>query len=149
MNKSLQIIGFLCLMILPISAKSQVKVAVDKAKATYALGEQAQFRISTTFAGKVSYEILFDPRDDRSVIKKGSFTAQIGRLDSVVQFTMTTGGLVFCRVFQDGSPQFTTSAAFDPLSIKPLESEPADFDAFWNQQKTLLRGIAPNPQLVF
>lgn len=148
MNKSLQIIGFLCLTMLPISAKSQVKITVDKVKATYALGEQAQFRISTTFAGKVSYEILFDPRDDRSVTKKGFFTAQTGRLDTIVTFTMTTGGMVFCRAFQDGSPTTSVSVAFDPLSIKPLESEPADFDAFWNQQKTILRGIAPNAQIV-
>jgi cephalosporin-C deacetylase len=148
LNKSFQIIGFLCLMLLPISAKSQVKITVDKVKATYSLGEQVQFRISTTFAGKVSYEILFDPRDDRSVIKKGFFTAQTGRLDSVVQFTMTQGGMVFCRAFQDGSPTTSISVAFDPLSIKPLEAEPADFDNFWNQQKTILRGIAPNAQLV-
>jgi cephalosporin-C deacetylase len=148
LKKSLQIIGYLCLIILPFSAKSQVKITVDKVKATYALGEQAQFRISTTFAGKVSYEILFDPRDDRSVIKKGFFTAQSGRLDTVVQFTMATGGMVFCRAFQDGSPTTSTSVAFDPLSIKPLEAEPADFDNFWNQQKTILRGIAPNAQLV-
>jgi cephalosporin-C deacetylase len=148
LKKSLQIIGYLCLIILPFSAKSQVKITVDKVKATYALGEQAQFRINTTFAGKVSYEILFDPRDDRSVIKKGFFTAQSGRLDTVVQFTMATGGMVFCRAFQDGSPTTSTSVAFDPLSIKPLEAEPADFDNFWNQQKTILRGIAPNAQLV-
>jgi cephalosporin-C deacetylase len=149
MNKLLQLIGFIGLIMLPISAKCQVKVTVDKAKATYALGEQAQLRIATTFAGKVSYEILYDTRDDRSVIKKGSFMAESGRLDSIVAFTMTTGGVVFCRVFQDGSPTFTTSVAFDPLSIKPLESEPADFDGFWNQQKTILKGIAPNAQLLF
>ncbi len=148
MSKLLQIIGFLCLIFLPICVKSQVKISVDKVKATYAVGEQAQFRISTTLNGKVSYEILYDPRDDRSVITKGSFTAQSTRLDTVVNFTMTTGGMVFCRAFQDGSPTTSTSIAFDPLSIKPLESEPADFDNFWNQQKTILRGIAPNAQLV-
>ena len=148
MSKSLQIIGFLCLIMLPISAKSQVKITIDKVNATYALGEQAQFRISTTLVGKVNYEILFDSRDDRSVIKKGSFMAQSGRLDTLVLFTMTTGGLVFCRAFQDGSPTVSVNVAFDPLNIKPLESEPADFDAFWDQQKTILRGIAPNAQLV-
>jgi cephalosporin-C deacetylase len=148
MNKYLQIIGFSALMILPFSAKSQVKITVDKAKATYALGEQAQFSIATTLSGKVSYQFQYDTRDDRSVIRKGEFTAQAGRLDTVVNFTMTTGSVVFCRAFQEGSPTFTSSAAFDPLSIKPIENEPADFDAFWTQQKTILRGIAANPQLL-
>jgi cephalosporin-C deacetylase len=149
MNKFLQIIGLFCLIILPFSAQSQVKVVVDKTKATYALNEQAQFRISTTFAGKVTYEILYDTRDDRSVIRRGTFTAISGRLDTVVTFTMAQSGVVFCRVFQDGSPTSSTSAAFDPLNIKPLENEPADFDAFWTNQKTILRGIVPNAQLIF
>ncbi|MDZ7880583.1 MAG: acetylxylan esterase [Saprospiraceae bacterium] len=148
MNKLVKIFSFLVLTLLPFSAESQVKISVDKAKATYALGEQAQFRIATTFAGKVNYQFQYDTRDDRSVIRKGEFTAQAGRLDTVVNFTMNTGSVVFCRAFQNGSPTFTTSASFDPLSIKPLESEPADFDAFWTQQKTILRGIAPNPQLI-
>ena len=147
-SKSLQILGFLCLLLLPFSAKSQLKITLDKVKATYALGEQAQFRISTTVVGKVYYEILFDTRDDRSIAKKGSFTPQSGRLDSVVTFTMTSGGTVFCRAFQEGSPFALVGVAFDPLSIKPFEPEPTNFDSFWTQQKALIRTIAPNPQLV-
>ena len=100
MSKSLQILGFVCLMLLPFSAKSQLKITLDKVKATYALGEQAQFRISTTVFGKVNYEILFDTRDDRSIAKKGIFTAKSGRLDSVVTFTMTSGGTVFIGCFK-------------------------------------------------
>ena len=149
MGKSLQILGFVCLTLSPFSAKSQLKITLDKVKATYALGEQAQFRISATIVGKVSYEILFDTRDDRSVAKKGSFMAQSGRLDSVVTFTMTSGGVVFCRAFQEGSPFALVGAAFDPLSIKPFEPEPMNFDSFWTQQKAILRTIPPSPQLVF
>lgn len=148
MHKLSLIIGVLFLIFLPIIAKSQIKITVNKAKATYALGEQAQFRISTTLVGKVNYEILFDPRDDRSVIKKGSFVAQQGRLDTLILFTMTTSGVVFCRAFQEGNQSASANAAFDPLSIKPIESEPTDFDAFWTQQKAIIRAIAPNPQLV-
>jgi cephalosporin-C deacetylase len=149
LSKSLRIIGFLSLMCLPIAAKSQAKVVLDKLKGAYALGEQAQFRISTTVIGKVFYEIILDPRDSRSIVKKGDFTAKAGRLDTVVTFTMASGGVVLCRVFQEGSPAASTVAVFDPLSIKPLESEPADFDAFWTQQKTILRTIGLDPQLTF
>lgn len=149
MCKSLQILGFTCLLFLPFSAKSQLKITLDKVKATYGLGEQAQFRIGTTVVGKVNYEILFDTRDDRSVVKKGNFIAQSGRLDSVVTFTMTSGGTVFCRAFQEGSPFALVGVAFDPLSIKPFEPEPTNFDSFWTQQKARIRTIAPNPQLVF
>ncbi len=148
-SKSLQIIGFLSLMLLPISAKSQAKVVLNKVKGAYALGEQAQFRISTTVIGKVYYELLLDARSDRTIVKKGDFTAKAERLDTVVTFTMTSGGVVLCRIFQDGSPATSTVAVFDPLSIKPLESEPADFDAFWTQQKTILRNIGLDPQLTF
>ena len=148
-SKSLQIIGFLSLMGLPIAAKSQAKVVLNNVKGAYALGEQAQFRISTTVFGKVYYEMVLDARNDRSIVKKGDFTAKAGRLDTVVTFTMTSGGVVLCRVFQDGSPATSTVAVFDPLSIKPLESEPTDFDAFWTQQKTILRNIGLDPQLTF
>ena len=149
MSKSLQILGFVCLILLPFSAKSQLKITLDKVKATYALSEQAQFRISATIAGKVSYEILFDTRDARSVAKKGSFMAQSGRFDSVVTFTMASGGAVFCRAFQEGSPFALVGVAFAPLSIKPFEPEPTNFDSFWTQQKVLLRTIPTNPQLFF
>ena len=148
-NKSLQIIGFLSLIFLPFAAKSQAKVVLDKVKGVYALGEQAQFRISTTVIGKVSYEMILDTRDIRSIVKKGDFMANAGRLDTVVTFTMTSGGVVLCRVFEEGSPAASIVAAFDPLSIKPLESEPTDFDAFWTQQKTILRTIGLDPQLTF
>ncbi len=146
-RKLLQIIGFLSLMLCPIVAHSQAKVVLNNVKGAYALGEQAQFRISTTVIGKVYYEMLLDGRNDRSIVKKGDFTAQAGRLDTVVTFTMTTGGVVLCRIFQEGSPAASTVAVFDPLSIKPLENEPADFDAFWTQQKTILRNIGLDPQL--
>jgi cephalosporin-C deacetylase len=148
-SKSLRIIGFLSLMFFPIAAHSQAKVVLNNVKGTYALGEQAQFRISTTVVGKVFYEMILDTRDSRSIVKKGDFTATSSRLDTVVTFTMTTGGVALCRIFQEGSPAASTVAVFDPLSIKPLESEPADFDAFWNQQKTILRNIGLDPQLTF
>ncbi len=136
-------------MLFPIAAKSQAKVVLNNIKGAYALGEQAQFRISTTTIGKVYYELVLDARNDRSIVKKGDFSARAGRLDTVVTFTMTTGGVVLCRIFQDGSPSTSTVAVFDPLSIKPLESEPTDFDAFWTQQKTILRNIGLDPQLTF
>ena len=148
-NKSVQIIGFLSLMLLPSAAKSQAKVVLNSVKGAYALGEQAQFRISTTVIGRVYYEMILDPRDSRSIVKKGDFVARAGRLDTVVTFTMTLGGVVLCRVFQEGSPSASTVAVFDPVSIKPLESEPTDFDAFWTQQKTILRNIGLDPQLTF
>ena len=130
----------------PFFAKSQVKITMDNVKATYKMNEKAAFRIASNTFGAGTYSIFYDPRDPNSIIQKGSFTIRQGQSDTVVIFSLPQPGLVFFKAEQNGSAALAT-AAFDPLSIQPLEDEPKDFDAFWQREKDKLKAVPINPQL--
>ncbi|MBL7814524.1 MAG: acetylxylan esterase [Saprospiraceae bacterium] len=134
------------LLFSPFFLKSQVKITMDNVKATYAAGEKAAFRISSNVFGTGSYSIWYDPRDESSVIKKGSFTIQQGRSDTVVLFNLPHPGAIFFKAEQNGQVAWV-SAVFDPHNIQPIETEPSDFDDFWKKEKEKLKAIPINPQL--
>jgi cephalosporin-C deacetylase-like acetyl esterase len=131
---------------LPFLSYSQVKITMDNVKATYSANEKAAFRISSNIAGVGTYSIFYDPRDPKSVIKTGSFTIRQGQSDTVVIFGLPHPGIVFFKAEQNGQ-SVTVNAAFDPLSIQPLEAEPTDFDDFWKKEKEKLKAVPINPQL--
>jgi cephalosporin-C deacetylase len=147
MNNCKQLSVVLMALLFPFLSKSQVKITIDNVKATYAAGEKAAFRISSNQFGTGNYTIMYDPRDERSVIKKGTFTIQQGRADTAVIFGLPHAGAVFFRAEQNGNSVMVT-AAFDPLSIQPIEAEPADFDDFWKREKDKLKAVPINPQLI-
>ena len=134
------------LFLLPKPVQSQVSITLDKVKPIYAVGEKAALKIASTVAGQGTYEILYDLRDPLSVIQRGTFSIQQGRADTLVLFGLPQAGVVFFKVQQGGGFALTT-ALFDPLSIAPLETEPTDFDAFWQREKEKLRAVPMNPQL--
>ena len=134
------------LAFLPISAQTQVKITLDNPKATYAVGEIAAIRLSATAAGTGTYDIVFDPRDDKSTLIKGSFTISQQRQDTLVLYTLPRAGAVFFRAFQNNTAA-TAGIVFAPLSILPLEKEPTDFDAFWSKQKADLAAVPMSPKL--
>jgi cephalosporin-C deacetylase len=125
---------------------SQLRITLNKIKHQFTVGENAQFRISSSAAGNGTFEIYCDPRDPNSIIRRGTFSFSGSKLDTTVQFTSTTPNVVFFRATQNAI-QTDVAAAFDPLSIRPIETEPADFDAFWNNQKARLAAVPINPVL--
>ncbi len=133
-------------LLTPFLSKSQVKITIDNVKATYTANEKAAFRISSNVFGVVTYSIFYDPRDEKSIIKKGSFTIRQGQSDSVVIFGLPHPGVVFFKAEQNGNIA-TVNVAFDPLSIQPIEAEPEDFDDFWKKEKEKLKAVPMNPQL--
>ncbi len=143
-NKHLATVLFA--LLLPFLSKSQVKITIDNVKATYAAGEKAAFRIASNAFGTGTYTIFYDPRDTKSIIKQGSFTIQQGRSDTVVIFGLPHAGVVFFKAEQNGNSA-VVNAAFDPLSIQPIEDEPKDFDAFWTKERDKLKAVPINPQL--
>lgn len=146
MNKS-AFYTILFLFFSPSFLKSQIKITLDRASANYSVGEIAAVRISSNTFGKGNYDIVFDPKNDKSTFKKGEFTIRQGQTDTVVLFTLPSAGVVFFRASQNNGATLSVPLAFSPLSIQPLEKEPADFDAFWAQQKKVLQSTGLNPQL--
>jgi cephalosporin-C deacetylase len=146
MNKNKHLSTVLFVLFFPFLLKSQVKITMDNVKATYAAGEKAAFRISSNVAGTGTYSIFYDPRDAKSIIKKGSFTIRQGQSDTAVIFGLSHAGIMFFKAEQNGNA-VTVNAVFAPLSIQPIEAEPTDFDVFWAKEKEKLKIVPINPQL--
>jgi cephalosporin-C deacetylase len=124
---------------------AQVKISIEKPKATYATKEAMYFRLNAPTGGEGSYEIYYDPREPNKILKKGILKLRPGR-DSFIFYTHPNPGLVFFKATINGFSE-TQVVSFDPLSIKPFDTEPSDFDAFWDTQKTKLAIIPQNPIL--
>jgi cephalosporin-C deacetylase len=124
----------------------QVKIALNKVKHQFSVGENAQFRISSNAPGNGTFDIFFDPRDPNSSVRRGTFSFSGTRLDTVVNFTLPSAGSVFFRAVQN-AVQAEAVVHFDALNIQPFEAEPTDFDAFWNTQKARLAAVPIAPAL--
>ncbi len=129
------------LFLLPIYGTAQSGMVADDPLANYDVGENMNFVVSGAFSA-VSYEIRYD--DKTPVIASG--TAQPGPGGVVnIPFTLNEPGAVICTV----NGFLKAAATFGAFDIQPLESEPGDFDQFWNNAKNELASVPINPQLSF
>ncbi len=127
----------------PKEQRVKVIVAPDHADWMYKTGEPAKFSISVLEDGNpvkdvvILYEIGPEKMDPT---KKDSLKLPTGML-TVDGGTMKTPGFLRCtvRAKVDGN-EYTKmgTAGFDPLSIKPVAENPADFLQFWNDAKAEL-----------
>jgi cephalosporin-C deacetylase-like acetyl esterase len=129
-----------------LNLQAQVlKVTPTKTTAVYAVNEPIQFRISSTVGGQGTWEIYYESRNPQSVIRRGTYDFT-NRRDTTITFTPKQACVLFFKtnlgVFGD-----IASVAVNPLDIQPIEEEPTDFDAFWNQQKQTLATVPMNPVL--
>jgi cephalosporin-C deacetylase len=141
--KFIHFLAFLGCFVLDFSSQAQVKISLEKPKATYAAKETMYFKLNAPNGGEGTYEIYYDPKEPNSIIKTGSLKLRAGR-DTFIFYTHPNAGIVFFKATVNGVSA-TKTVAFDPLSIKPFETEPSDFDAFWDKQKAKLTAISQNP----
>jgi cephalosporin-C deacetylase len=124
----------------------KVVVAPDRSDWTYHIGEPVKFTISVIQNGnllknaRVRYEIgpekMETTQKETTTLATGTLTLNGG--------TMKTGGFIRCVAFAevDGKEyKGLGTAGFDPLTIAPTVTNPADFDEFWNKTKTDLAKI--------
>jgi cephalosporin-C deacetylase len=138
-------LAFLLCLLNSFLSPAQVKITIEKPQATYAAKETMYFKLNAPSGGEGTYEIFYDPKEANSLIKKGTLKLRAGR-DTFIFYTHPNAGVVFFKATVN-SISAIKSIAYDPLSIKPFETEPADFDAFWDKQKAKLAAIPLNPFL--
>ena len=136
---------FFALIFGALTLSAQLEVSVNKADAIYTVGQTAFFQVQATFSSSATYEIVYD--DKAPVIESGSINLNAGQTFSI-PYSQNEPGLVICRVNLNGIIK-EAAAAFAPLEITPLEEEPGDFDAFWNQQKNLKNSLPIDPQITY
>jgi cephalosporin-C deacetylase len=132
-------------------APVEVRIVPDHGSRLYALGAPVRFRINVLadqqpLAGAaVRYAVGPDnlPAEEKEVVLDGS--------DLVVDGgTLTTPGFIRCvaKVRMGGrSYRGLVTVGFAPERILPTQTEPADFDAFWDKGKAELARIPLEPRL--
>jgi cephalosporin-C deacetylase-like acetyl esterase len=128
-------------------APSPLAVTLDRPDWTYRTGDAATVRIrldvdpypaeGIPVRYRLGPDMLEGPERTAVVPKAGlalpvKAPAQPGFVRAIVEATI------------DGKPvRASATAGFSPFDIRPLQTEPADFDAFWAAQKELLARVDP------
>lgn len=126
-------------------ATIQVRIAPDHRDWTYKPGEPAKFRIMVTADNTpvdhatVTYTVGPD-------LMPGAKQSALVPLDGLVVDggTLRTGGFIRCKAeveFAGRTYRGVGTAAFAPETIQPFQTEPADFDAFWQKGKDELAQV--------
>lgn len=137
----------------PAAAASPVQVTCDKPDWNYALGEVVKFSIRVTDAGgkpaagvSVSYtvgpEMMTNPSKTVVTGADGMATIEGG--------TMKVPGFLRCIATIQGAgaaQRGLATAAFAREQIKPTQTEPTDFDAFWAKGKADLAALPIDARL--
>ncbi len=129
---------------LTICVQAQVVVKADRDQATYEVGEVMNFQVTSSESGEVSFIIRED--NHAPIIEKGTFFLEAGQTYNI-PFSHDEPAFLICYVNQAESSD-RAGVAFSPFQIKPIEREPADFDAFWEAQKAEMRTVESNPELI-
>lgn len=129
----------------------QITLAPDRPDWTYAPGEPARFRVrlawdhhpvgGVAIRYRVGPEMLDAPEREAIVPPEG--------LD-IDGGTLREPGFIRCAVTAtlDGkTTRAVATAGFAPERIRPTQTEPADFDAFWAAGKDALAKIPADPRL--
>ncbi len=124
---------------------AQTTLKLDHPTATYTVGETAQFELTTDQSGTAAYK--FYTRTNGPILSSGTINVVAGNSISI-PITLNEPGIVFCEV--DINNVIPISAAiFSPYDIAPLESEPSDFDNFWQAAKNEIAAIPIDAQVTF
>ncbi|NJK82755.1 MAG: acetylxylan esterase [Saprospiraceae bacterium] len=149
MNNLPNKVPLLCLL-LAIStfathAQSPFVVTTDRADKTYNVNQWMAFDVVADITDSANYEIRFDRY--AAPIQQGKIALQAGKTTKIY-FKAEEPCALICTVSNN---QFSDveGAVFEPLNITPLEEEPNDFDAFWQESLAELARIPIDPKLSF
>jgi len=141
--------------ILPVPAPADtqvVRVAPNRPDWTYAPGEPVTFRVTLavepypTEGIPIQYRLgpeQFEGPEQKTLVFAGGLELPAS--------TLAEPGFLRCiaTATLDGkSHRGLATAGFAPEKIRPTQTEPADFDAFWTAQKAVLAQIPADPQLI-
>ncbi|HXK62108.1 MAG TPA: hypothetical protein PLP42_19665 [Acidobacteriota bacterium] len=129
-----------------------VRVTPDRADWTYSVGEQVTFHISAVMDGHplpdAVVEYAIGPEMVKPTLTKTVALPPEGL--AVSGGTMQQPGFLRCVAtvtYNGRTYRGLATAAFDPLSIRPVTTDPDDFDEFWNQAKAALSEVPIDARL--
>lgn len=151
----------LCLAELPAAAPSSaggytLQITLDRADATYGRGDPVGFTVA--LVRDATGERVAGPEVKWSITKDGkplerTGTAALSGPGLTLTAALSEPGFLHCMAEctpAAGVPKLTAraGAAIEPLAIRPSLPPPADFEAFWRQQRQLLAATPAKVRLV-
>lgn len=121
----------------------QVNVTADHADWNYVPGEPVKFTISAPAGTSITYTIGPEMMAAES---KSAVIPESGKLE-IDGGTMNAPGFLRCVATAQGGGRGLATAGFSPEKIKPTQTEPADFDAFWAKAKAELAALPIDAKL--
>lgn len=132
-------------------AAVQVRVAPDHPDWTYKLGEVARFRITVTADNTPLENVTVSYTVGQEMMAAEKKTAQVSAEGVLVEGgTLKEPGFLRCTATVEvagRTAKGVATAAFSPEKIVPTQTEPADFDAFWQAGKDELAKLPVEPRL--
>ena len=132
-------------------ATLQIRVAPDRPGWTYNLGEKAMFRISVTADQQPVDGIRISYRVGPEMLPTAEKSAVVPREGLLIEGgTMSVPGFIRCIVTTEKAGRTyrgLATAGFAPEQLKPTQTEPADFDAFWTAGKADLAKLPIDAQM--
>lgn len=130
----------------------QLKIRPDRADWTYTCGEPARFVVTATMDGKplagADLHYSIGPEQMPVTMKNARLDEQ-GRLN-LDAGTLERPGFLRCNVslaYKGQNHRGLSTAAYSPEKIRPTQTEPPDFDAFWRHGLAQLREISLEPEI--
>jgi cephalosporin-C deacetylase-like acetyl esterase len=120
-----------------------IAVTADHADWNYVPGETAKFIVTAPAGTAITYTVGPEMMPAQS---KTATIPEAGKLE-IDGGTMKDPGFLRCAVTAQGFSRGIATAGFSPEKIKPTQTEPADFDAFWAKAKAELASIPMDPKL--
>jgi cephalosporin-C deacetylase len=129
--------------------RPRLRVSMDRPDWSYAVGGRVRFTVSGPPGKPIAYTIGPEqmPAEPKTAVIPEGGTLEIDG------GTMRVPGFLRCIATADGMGRGLATAAFSPEQIRPTQTEPADFDAFWERAKSELAKLpidarlTPLPQL--
>ncbi len=142
-------------LILPVpepAATQLVRVAPDRPDWTYAPNAPVTFRITATVTPYPAEGVTVKYRLGPEMLEGAEKTATVPVEGlTLPAATLPVPGFLRCIVTAtiDGKPQrAAATAGFSPEKLQPTQTEPADFDKFWAEQKAALAKVPLEPELI-
>jgi cephalosporin-C deacetylase len=108
-------------------------------------GQEVKFLVKNTTTDTVKYVIKYAKGSNFKNLDSGSLVPRNNEV--TIPFSTREAGFYRCEV--TSGDKVAAPIAVAPLSIQPVENEPSDFDAYWQNQKNELNKIPLNATLSF
>ena len=134
----------LCCLSIVTNLRAQIHVVSERPSAVYQVGEQINFNVLADYTGQANYVIKLDARSP--ILEQGTIEVRAGQ-NVQITYTHKEPAFLICEV--NGAISSKAGVAVSPFELDLVGEEPADFDQFWQSQKSLINNTYIDPIITY